>query len=302
MKTVKFQSILLEMNGFLTLPTLFILSFFGAESFGDTLYDVTILPGSSNPSVNGFEPATLSIPIGATVKWTNEDFTLHTVTSGSASGGEVGTIFDSSYMAGGKTFQWTFNNAGTFEYYCTLHPFMNAKLIVVNSPTPPVTSNMQVNQINMTNPNNSNELKSQQTNVLLNATANATLSAMDEAKDILSTASNVSANATGELMTKANNVLGLASDAASNATETAMNKTMNILANISSNVSNSPTIGSSPVTVATMTNYSSNLYQIQFQYPSVGIFNYLLNLLYSWYSIICVSPSFWHSSHYSFPG
>ncbi|MDW0296611.1 MAG: CHRD domain-containing protein, partial [Nitrososphaeraceae archaeon] len=56
---------------------------------------------------------------------------------------------------------------------------------------------------------------------ITNATENATGTAMDSAKDILSSAANTTANATGELMTKANNVLSLASDAASNATQTA---------------------------------------------------------------------------------
>jgi plastocyanin len=59
-----------------------------------------------------------------------EDNNFHTVTSGSAEGGESGTIFDSSYLAGDKTFEWKFNNAGTFDYYCTLHPFMKGKIIV----------------------------------------------------------------------------------------------------------------------------------------------------------------------------
>src|SRR5437867_10361583 len=62
--------------------------------------------------------------------WKNDDSTLHTVTSGRAEGRESGTIFDSSYLLGGKTYEWKFNNAGTFDYYCTLHPFMNGKIVV----------------------------------------------------------------------------------------------------------------------------------------------------------------------------
>lgn len=273
MKILKYQSILSEMKVFLVLPILFILSYFGTETFAVSIYDVTIPPGSSNPSINGFEPATLSIPIGATVKWTNEDSTLHTVTSGSAAGAESGTIFDSSYIAGGKTFEWTFSNVGTFEYYCTLHPFMTGKLIVVNGSDALISSNSQDNQIEVTNPNNGNELKLQQTNELLNATTNETGKAMETAKNILSSAASTTANTTEELMTQANNVLGLASDAAPNATEKAMNKTMKILANISNNAFNSSTIDSPNVTVAAMSNYSSNLYQIQFQYPAAWELN-----------------------------
>ena len=97
-------------------------------SAGDS---VTISPGSSVPS-NGkfFVPETLTVSKGTTVSWTNEDTTLHTVTSGSAESGNSGTEFDSSYLAAGKTFQHPFNTAGTFDYYCTLHPYMKGKVVV----------------------------------------------------------------------------------------------------------------------------------------------------------------------------
>ena len=92
---------------------------------------VTISPGSSVPS-NGkfFVPETLTVSKGTTVTWTNEDTTLHTVTSGSAESGNSGTEFDSGYLAAGKTFQHQFGTAGTFDYYCTLHPWMKGKVVV----------------------------------------------------------------------------------------------------------------------------------------------------------------------------
>ena len=92
---------------------------------------VTISPGSSSPS-NGksFVPDTLTVSKGTTVTWTNGDSTLHTVTSGSAESGNSGTEFDSSYLAAGKTFQHQFSISGTFDYYCTLHPYMKGKVVV----------------------------------------------------------------------------------------------------------------------------------------------------------------------------
>ena len=92
---------------------------------------VTISPGSSVPS-NGkfFVPDTLTVSKGTTVSWTNGDSTLHTVTSGSPEAGNSGTEFDSSYLAAGKTFQHQFSTAGTFDYYCTLHPYMKGKVVV----------------------------------------------------------------------------------------------------------------------------------------------------------------------------
>ena len=92
---------------------------------------VTISPGSSTPSnAKFFEPPSLTVSKVTTVTWKNADSTLHTVTSGTAEGGQSGTVFDSSYLAAGKTFQWTFSNAGTFDYYCTLHPYMKGKVVV----------------------------------------------------------------------------------------------------------------------------------------------------------------------------
>jgi plastocyanin len=94
---------------------------------------VTISPGSSVPS-NGkfFVPDILTVSKGTTVTWTNWDSTLHTVTSGSPESGNsgTGTEFDSSYLAAGKTFQHQFSIPGTFDYYCTLHPYMKGKVVV----------------------------------------------------------------------------------------------------------------------------------------------------------------------------
>jgi plastocyanin len=94
---------------------------------------VTISTGSSVPS-NGkfFVPDILTVSKGTTVTWTNGDSTLHTVTSGSPESGNsgTGTEFDSSYLAAGKTFQHQFSIPGTFDYYCTLHPYMKGKVVV----------------------------------------------------------------------------------------------------------------------------------------------------------------------------
>lgn len=106
---------------------------------GVSTAEVKIPKGSSQEEDgNHFKPETLKIGKGTTVKWINEDSTLHTVTSGTPDGGESGTVFDSSYMAADKTYKHTFKNAGTFEYYCTLHPYMMAKIVVSGSSTPEI--------------------------------------------------------------------------------------------------------------------------------------------------------------------
>lgn len=91
---------------------------------------VTILAGSSEPNTNHFEPKTLTIEKGDTVKWTNNDSGLHTVTSGKPTGVESGIKFDSSYLQSGESWTHTFKKTGNFDYYCTLHPYVTAKIIV----------------------------------------------------------------------------------------------------------------------------------------------------------------------------
>jgi len=70
-----------------------------------------------------FSPAEITIKKGDTVKWTNLDSVAHTVTSDD---GE----FDSGLLGQNASWSRTFNEAGTFEYHCTPHPNMTAKIIV----------------------------------------------------------------------------------------------------------------------------------------------------------------------------
>lgn len=70
-----------------------------------------------------FDPPTLTVPVGTTVKWTNQDSTNHTVTADDQS-------FDSGALAQGKSFSFTFQKEGTYIYKCTIHPDMVAKITV----------------------------------------------------------------------------------------------------------------------------------------------------------------------------
>jgi nitrite reductase (NO-forming) len=93
---------------------------------------VSIPAGSSNPSATEFyTPAEITVSAGTTVTWTNDDSTIHTVTEGSPQGGAGATpAFDSSIIAPKATWDNTFDTAGNFDYYCTLHPFMTGKVTV----------------------------------------------------------------------------------------------------------------------------------------------------------------------------
>jgi len=88
--------------------------------------DVTIVEGASSHYPGGpfFSPANLTVKVGKTVTWVNKDTVTHTVTSDGSS------LFDSGFMPTGATFQFTFTTAGTYPYYCTVHPFMKGTIVV----------------------------------------------------------------------------------------------------------------------------------------------------------------------------
>ena len=101
----------------------------------DHMKTVTNAPGSSVPgceeTADGcFIPSTVTIPIGGTITWENNDTAAHTSTSGSATEGPSG-VFDSSLIMAGSSFSHTFDEAGTFDYFCMVHPWMNGSVIVV---------------------------------------------------------------------------------------------------------------------------------------------------------------------------
>jgi len=70
-----------------------------------------------------FSPATVTVAVGTTITWTNQDQDPHTV---SATGG----AFKSPTLNTGGTFRFTFTKPGRYEYLCTIHPFMTATVVV----------------------------------------------------------------------------------------------------------------------------------------------------------------------------
>jgi predicted secreted protein with PEFG-CTERM motif len=92
--------------------------------------EVSIATGSSTPGCEEtnscFDPAEAIIDVGGEVTWKNTDSAAHTATSGDLQSDpdNVGTEFDSSLFGPGKTFSKTFEEAGTFPYFCMVHPWM----------------------------------------------------------------------------------------------------------------------------------------------------------------------------------
>ncbi|MGF1598976.1 MAG: plastocyanin/azurin family copper-binding protein [Acidimicrobiales bacterium] len=72
-----------------------------------------------------FEPASIAVDAGTTVVWTNEDETLHTVTPT-----DEPTAFGGSLDAAGAVVESSFDEAGTFEYFCSIHPSMTGVVTV----------------------------------------------------------------------------------------------------------------------------------------------------------------------------
>jgi len=92
---------------------------------------VTNAPGSSTPGCepNCFVPSTVTIEVGDTVTWDNTDIAAHTATAGSATDGPTG-VWDSSLIMAGGSYSYTADTAGTFDYFCMVHPWMEGTLIV----------------------------------------------------------------------------------------------------------------------------------------------------------------------------
>ena len=84
--------------------------------------DITIVVGAGSLTKGAFAPGNFTMKVGATVTWFNADASVHTVTSTGA--------FDSGNLASGAPYSHTFTQAGTYQYYCVLHPNMKGIVIV----------------------------------------------------------------------------------------------------------------------------------------------------------------------------
>jgi plastocyanin len=70
-----------------------------------------------------FGPQTITVPVGATVTWTNSDDIPHTAVS-------TDGVFKSKVLDTDEKFSYTFTKPGTYAYYCTIHPKMTGTVIV----------------------------------------------------------------------------------------------------------------------------------------------------------------------------
>jgi plastocyanin len=94
---------------------------------GETPADVEIriVEPSLDYHTWGYDPQDVKVPVGTTITWINTGGASHTVTA------EDGTSFDSGSIVPDSTFSLTMRTAGTYPYFCSLHPWMKAMVTVV---------------------------------------------------------------------------------------------------------------------------------------------------------------------------
>ena len=108
-----------------------------APAFGQTDSEIDIQAGAGASASaacvttnNCFSPNPLTVAPGTEVEWKNGDTVSHTVTSGKVSDDNAGSLFDSGLIKKGADFKFTFANAGTYDFFCTVHPWMTGQVIV----------------------------------------------------------------------------------------------------------------------------------------------------------------------------
>jgi plastocyanin len=89
----------------------------------DTIATVTIVSGASTRTTTAYSPNPLNVSVGTTVTWVNSDTTTHDSTA--VNGG-----FTTGSIAPGRSASFRFQSAGSFRYYCTIHPGMEGTVNV----------------------------------------------------------------------------------------------------------------------------------------------------------------------------
>jgi len=95
--------------------------------------DINMAVGSSNPGCETnnmcYMPYNAALDLGGEAMWHNVDTMAHTVTSGTPAEG-LDDVFDSSLVPAGGMFSYKFEEAGTYDYFCMVHPWMTGIVTV----------------------------------------------------------------------------------------------------------------------------------------------------------------------------
>jgi len=95
---------------------------------GDVIMPTKVSRPGCEANDNCYIPSLIVIEKGKQVTWVNEDSAFHSVTSGFYDAPTE--FFDSGYLDPFESYTLTFDEAGTYDYFCTLHPWMKGQVIV----------------------------------------------------------------------------------------------------------------------------------------------------------------------------
>ncbi len=95
---------------------------------GDVIMPTKVSRPGCEVDDNCYVPSLIVIEKGKQVTWVNEDSAFHSVTSGFYTAPTE--LFDSGYLDPFESYTLTFDEAGTYDYFCTLHPWMKGQVIV----------------------------------------------------------------------------------------------------------------------------------------------------------------------------
>jgi plastocyanin len=94
---------------------------------GSSRVTASAQPSAANVAVKidsfVFGPQAITVPVGTTVTWTNSDDIPHTAVS-------TDGVFKSRVMDTDEKFSYTFTKAGTYSYFCSVHPKMTGQIVV----------------------------------------------------------------------------------------------------------------------------------------------------------------------------
>jgi plastocyanin len=104
----------------------------GSETTADAEVDITVDAFLPENAEDAYSPRELTVAVGSTVRWTNDDAIVHTVTTGTSDGslGTADGVFDSGFLGGGDSSSFTFTEPVTYTYFCIPHPFMQGTVTV----------------------------------------------------------------------------------------------------------------------------------------------------------------------------
>ena len=96
------------------------------------LVTITIVDAPRPQDKWGYAPGSRRVPVGSWVTWSNDGYDAHSVTA-------TNEAFDSGPLNPSEGFSWYFDQDGTYVYLCTLHTWMQGKIVVGTGIAPEVT-------------------------------------------------------------------------------------------------------------------------------------------------------------------